>query len=417
MNRNSVFVQIIQRSSKKSLYYIQCIGCLLMLQAMIVITSIVPATSQNLGFSQKSIFFGQSAAFSGTAAELGKGMQLGIEAAFNESNIDGGIHGRKIYLRYLDDGYEPSQSIKNTRKLIDEFGVFALIGAVGTPTSRAAVQIVEKTNIPYIAPLTGAGFLRDPEKFKTVINIRASYQQEVSEMIERLTQDRGITRIAVLYQDDSFGRVGFDATKTALAIYGMDIVARGTYPRNTKAVKTALYDIKQANPDAVIVVGAYEPVAHAIKWAHKIDFNPIFMTISFVGSNALAQALGDAIIKDVFMTQVVPYFLSNDVESAAGKYNIAVNQMWPGAELGYISFEGYLAGRLTIKALEMCGPDLTRECFLDLFHKRIQFSVGDIDLVFGEYDNQGLDDVYLTAYDPEVGFVPVRSLNDDIKRR
>ena len=366
------------------------------------------------GVTPGSIYFGQSAPFTGAAAEIGKDMRIGLEAAFNEINSSGGIEGRHLYLRYLDDGYEPGRSITNVRNLIKDQGVFAFIGSVGAPSSNAVAPITEEMAIPFIAPITGISSLRDREQFRNVINLRPSYQQEINEMIERLTQDRGVSRVAVLYQDDSFGRAGYDATIKALSLYGLKTVARGTYPRNTSAVKTALFDLKSADPEAIIIVGAYEPVSTALKWADRLDFKPIFMTLSLVGSKALATALGGGDY-DLFMTQVVPNFAMEDTESAATRYRAAIDAVWPGTKYGYVSFEGYLAGRLAIEALAGCGQEVRRDCFVNLFQHTREISIEDIDFVYGEYDSQGLDDIYLTAYHPRKGFIPVRSLNDDIR--
>lgn len=365
-----------------------------------------------MGIEETLITFGQSAAFSGPAGELGKDMRLGIQSAFEEVNSQGGVHGRKIRLVSLDDVYEPERAVSNTRDLIDNQEVFAIIGEVGTPTSRAVVPISEEAGVPFIGPFTGAGFLRDRSRFSTVVNIRASYQQEINEMIERLTQDRRISRIAVLYQNDSFGRVGYNGTINALRIYGLELVGRSVYPRNTTAVKTALYDLLIKDPEAIIVVGAYDPVATAIKWAHKVGFNPVFMTISFVGSNALASSLGNNEFPDVYMTQVVPNYLATNSE-VAQEYREALTTFYPGEKFGFGSFEGYLAARVTIEALKQCGRDLDRKCFLQQFHQSIEITVGEMDFYFGEYDNQGSDEVYLTRFVPQSGFVPVRSLLDN----
>ena len=369
-------------------------------------------SQENMGIDDSRITFGQSAAFSGPAGELGKDMRLGIEAAFEEVNTQGGVHGRQIHLISLDDVYEPGRAVANTRELIEKQDVFAIIGEVGTPTSRAVVPISEEAGVPFIGPFTGAGFLRDRARFGTVVNIRASYQQEINEMVERLTQDRRISRIAVLYQNDSFGRVGYNGTVNALQIYGLDLVGRSVYPRNTTAVKTALYDLLIKDPEAIIVVGAYEPVATAIKWANKVGFTPVFMTISFVGSNALASSLGDKDFPDVYMTQVVPNFMATNSD-VARQYREALATFHPGEKYGFSSFEGYLAARVSIEAMKRCGRDLDRECFLDQFRQSMELTVGDMDFYFGEMDNQGSDEVYLTQFVPQSGFVPVRSLLDD----
>ena len=154
--------------------------------------AVMPVPAQQPGVSDERILFGESAAFSGPAQELGKSMRLGIEAAFHEVNRAGGVHGRRLELTALDDAYEPEAAVANTQALIREHKVFALIGAVGTPTSRAAVPIAADAGVPYIAPFTGAAFLRDA-RWSNVINLRASYNQETEEMVARLTEDMGIS--------------------------------------------------------------------------------------------------------------------------------------------------------------------------------------------------------------------------------
>ena len=242
------------------------------------------------GVFDDRVLFGQSAAFSGPAQELGKNMRLGIEAAFHEANANGGVHGRMLELTSLDDAYEPEAAIANTQSLIEE-GVFALIGAVGTPTSRSATPLAAAAGVPYIAPFTGAGFLRDPE-WENIINLRASYAQETEEMVERLTVDLGIERIAILYQDDSYGRSGYDGVQQALARRGSEAVAVGRYTRNTSAVKAAVLDIQEGSPEAVIMIGAYQPMAEFIKWGRILGMDALFLNVSFVGSTALAGELG-----------------------------------------------------------------------------------------------------------------------------
>ena len=219
----------------------QCVAALLVAGAAL--------GEEQPGVSDRSILFGQSAAFSGPVQELGRNMRLGMQAAFREVNEQGGVHGRRLELVSLDDGYEPEAAIDNTRQLIEGEQVFALIGAVGTPTSRAAVPIAEDAGVPYIAPFTGSSFLRDP-KWHGVVNLRASYDQETEEIVARLTDDLGIERIAIMYQDDSFGREGFRGVRRALERRALSLVAVGVYPRNTKAVKTALLDLRSGRPQA-----------------------------------------------------------------------------------------------------------------------------------------------------------------------
>ena len=366
-------------------------------------------TAADSGVNSERVLFGQSAAFSGPAQELGTNMRLGIEAAFSEANANGGVHGRRLELVSLDDAYEPEAAVTNTLRLIREEGVFALIGEVGTPTSRSATPVAADSGTPFIAPFTGAEFLRDDE-WENIINLRASYYQETEEMVARLTQDLGITRIGVLYQDDSYGRAGYRGVRLALDRREMEPVSIGLYPRNTTAVKTALLDLNRGAPEAVIMIGAYEPVAALVELARHTGIDPIFLTVSFVGSNALANELG-AEGAGVYVTQVVP-FPTDDSLPIVSSYLNALSAYDRFTDPGFVSFEGYLAGRLAIEGLQRCGPDIDRICFLDILNSSDEIDIDGFKLRFGD-DNQGSDRVFITVIGKDGEYHPVTALSRD----
>lgn len=367
------------------------------------------AAAAEKGVTATRILFGQSAAFTGPASALGRNMRAGIRAAFAEVNEQGGVHGRRLDLISLDDAYEPEAAIANTAKLVNEEGVFALIGAVGTPTSRSAVPVAAAAGVPYVAPFTGAEFLRSA-KLPNVLNLRASYYQETEEMVRRLIADRGIDRIAVLYQNDSFGRAGYSGVLRALQRRGLNPAGTGVYPRNTTAVKTALLDLRRADPGAVVLVGAYRPVAAFIAWARQIDFNPVFITISFVGSNALLRELGAHGV-GIFITQVVP-FPTADGPPILQAYRRALRKYGRVGRPGFVSLEGYLAGRLAIVALQLCGPNPDRTCFLNGLKQRKSIDLDGFPLVYGADDNQGSDTVFLSVIGTDARYHPVKTLRD-----
>lgn len=359
------------------------------------------------GVSAEQILFGQSAALSGPAQALGRELRLGIAAAFHEINLEGGVYGRKLDLETLDDTYEPELAIANTIKLIEEEQVFALIGEVGTPTSRAATPVAAAADVPFVAPFTGAAFLRE-DHWENIVNLRASYAQETEEMVERLTIDLGIDRIAIMYQDDSFGRTGYQGALAALQRRGMEPVSTGLYPRNTVAVKTGLLDLQAGDPGGVIIIGAYEPVATLISWARHTGFDPVFITISFVGSNALAEELGPY-GEGVYVTQVVPFPTDNSIPIVAA-YLRALAAYSPDAEPGFVSLEGYMAGRLAISGLETCGRRLSRGCFLDALLEPGTIDLDGFPLSFAEGDNQGSDRVFLTVIGPDGQYRPTETI-------
>ncbi|MFC4353354.1 ABC transporter substrate-binding protein [Fodinicurvata halophila] len=360
------------------------------------------------GVSDDTILFGQSAAFEGPAAALGTGMREGLLAAFAEANAAGGVKGRKIDLVSYDDGYEPEAAITNTNKLIDEDKVFALIGEVGTPTSKAVQPIATDAQVPFVGPFTGAGFLRDAS-LGNVVNVRGSYDQETEAWIRHLTEDLNYDKIAILYQDDSYGRAGLSGVQKAMEKRDLELVAEGTYTRNTTAVKSALLEIRKADPQAVVMVGAYAPSAEFIRLGKKVGLNATYVNISFVGSKALASELGED-GAGVVITQVVPFPWDDSIPVVA-EYQEALKAHAEGSEVGFVSLEGYIVGRLAIAALENVEGDLTREGFLQAVAQTGTFDLGGITLTYGPDDNQGMDEVFLTEIQAGGSFKAVEHLS------
>ncbi|MFZ3360365.1 MAG: ABC transporter substrate-binding protein [Xanthobacteraceae bacterium] len=364
-----------------------------------------PALAED-GVSVKSILFGQVAAFTGPAQDLGQGMRQGILAAFDEANRGGGIGGRSLELKTRDDGYEPEKTVAATKQILDDDKVFAVIGAVGTPTSKASQPLATEAKVPFIGPFTGAEFLRNPFN-RYVINVRASYFEETEAWIEHLTRDLGITRIAILYQDDSFGLAGLEGVQRALAKRKMSLVASGSFKRNTTAVKSALLDIMKGNPEAVVTVGPYKPIAEFIKVAHQIKFNSVFVAISFVGSDSLAQELGND-GAGVIVSQVVPFPWDVSLPVVAS-YRRALVADDANAKPGFVSLEGYLTGRLTVEALKRIDGEPTREKLLDAIYGA-PFDLGGLTLSYGPERNQGSDQVFFTVLQADGSFKPVTRL-------
>ena len=367
----------------------------------------IPFAWADPGVFDNKILFGQSAAFKGPAAALGIGMRDGIMAAFNEANIKGGIHGRTLELVTYNDGYEPEKAIANTNRLIHEDKVFALIGEVGTPTSKAVQPIATELDIPFLGPFTGASFLRNPS-FNNIINVRASYDQETEAWIEHLTKDLGLSRIAILYQDDSFGMAGLAGVTKALGRRGMQLVAEGTYKRNTTAVKRAVLAIRKGQPEAVVMVGAYKPCAEFIRVARGIGMDPVFVNISFVGSKALSAELGTN-GTGVVVTQVVPFPKDTSLP-LVDRYHRALKASDPTLEPGFVSLEGYMVGRLVILALDIMGQSVTREGLLATIKEVGKFDLGGVTLSYGADDNQGMDQVFLTVIQADMTFKAVDDL-------
>jgi ABC-type branched-subunit amino acid transport system substrate-binding protein len=333
-------------------------------------------------------------------------MRAGILAAFEEINRAGGVGGRRLELKSVDDGYEPEKTIEATKKILTEDHVFALIGSVGTPTSKAGQPIATEAKVPFIGPFTGAEFLRNPYN-RYVVNIRSSYFQETEAWIEHLTKDLGITKIAILYQDDTFGLAGLEGVKIAMAKRGMSLAATGTFKRNTVAVKSALLEIMKSEPQAVVTVGPYKPIAEFIKLARQVKLDSVFVAISFVGSDSLAEELGSQ-GAGVIVSQVVPFPLDASLPVVAS-YQAAIAAASVKSKPGFVSLEGYLVGRVVVEALKRIQGDPTREALLDAIAKA-PIELGGLKLTYGPAKNQGMDQVFFTILQADGSFKPVTRL-------
>jgi ABC-type branched-subunit amino acid transport system substrate-binding protein len=381
------------------------------LSAALVVTLVVTlgdeARAAETGVNAERILFGQAAALDGPSSALGRGMRQGVLAAFAETNAKGGVHGRKLELISRDDGYDPDRSIAQTLKLLDDDKVFALIGAVGTSTAAATEPIAKFRGVPFIAPFSGAAFLRAPE-LHNVINIRASYSAEAEAWIKHLTEDLRLSSIAIFYQDDAFGRDALAGVKLALDKRHLELAAEGTFERNTAAVGTALRAIARVEPQAVIMVGTYAPCAEFIRQAHKTGFNPIFVNLSFVGGNALARELG-AEGNGVWVSEVVPFPWDTSVKVVAD-YRAAEHALDPTAKPDFVSLEGYLAGRLVATVLESAGPDPTRAEVLRLINEIGQFDISGYVMRFGPKAEDNPPKVFLTVIAPDGSFKTIEDL-------
>lgn len=373
----------------------------------VLLAAVPPARSDEIGVSSDTILFGQAAALEGASSALGRGMRQGILAAFAEINASGGVHGRKLKLISRDDGYDPDRSIAETTRLLDEDKVFALIGAVGTPTSIATVPIAKARNAPFIGPFSGADFLRDPQ-LHNVVNIRASYGAEAEAWIKHLTEDLHFENIAIFYQDDSFGRDGLAGVKAALQRRGLELSAEGTYERNTRAVGAAMRAIRRADPQAVVMVGTYGPCAEFIKLAHKRGLHPLFVNVSFVGAIALARELG-AEGRGVVVSQVVPFPWDASLKLVAD-YQLALKALDRGLTPDFVSLEGYISGRLAAAALERTGPNPTRADLLRLIHRGGRFDIGGDIISFGAEALETPPKVFLTVIQEDGTFKAVDRL-------
>ncbi len=331
----------------------------------------------------RPIVLGQSAAFSGPAAELGVQMNKGARVYFDHVNATGGINGRPIQILTADDGYEPERCKANTEKLIRE-DVFALFGYVGTPTCAAAMPLAVEARVPFFGPFTGAQALRDPFN-RHVFHLRASYYDETALIVNQLTS-LGLNKIAVFRQNDSYGQAGLDGVVRALSPLGLAPVAVGKVERNSVDVAAAVNEIVTKKPNAVVQISAYKSCAAFIREARKAGYGGTFYNVSFVGTQALADELGQDGL-GVVVSQVVPFPFSTTM-GITREYLEAVQRTGGEAKANYSSMEGYLAAKVITEGLRRAaGRVLTRDALISALETIQGVNFGGFMVNFGPRDH------------------------------
>ena len=302
------------------------------------------------------LVLGQSAAFTGPAAQLGIQFHAGAKLYFDLLNAGGGVNGQRIEIVNVDDGYEPDRCAENTRKLLKD-DAFALFGYIGTPTSLAALPLATQAGTPFIAPFTGAMGLRAPFN-RLAFHLRASYNDETALIVRQLT-NLGLNKIAVFHQNDSYGKAGLDGVTLALQSRNLKPVATATVERNSVDVAAAVATINAARPDAVVQISAYKSCAAYIRAARAAGYGGTFYNVSFVGTQALADELG----KDgagVVVSQVVPNPFST-ARPITREFLDAIAKGGNKVQPNFSSMEGFLAARLLAEGVKRAGGRATRD--------------------------------------------------------
>ncbi|KAA0164323.1 hypothetical protein FNF27_07816 [Cafeteria roenbergensis] len=381
--------------------------------------------------SEQPIVFGQSASFSGDTAGLGTGMQRGIRAAFSFANSLGGINGKEVRLVSFDDAYNPARAISNTKEALAAHRVFGYIGSTGTPTASAVFPLVTEAEVPWVGPLTGAGFLRSPF-VPTIVNARASYTDECAAMTKDLVA-RGITKVAFFGQDDSFGGAGLSGITLSLRFHRLSLMVDSRYPKGTQAVHAGIVAMLSLPepPEAVVMFGTSKPLGRFAAIL-RVTFDrlgyrqPLLYATSFVGARAFRQATMEAMaveastpvanyLDGLYVASVVPVpddpghplvaAYQQDMRSA-GLVTEGAPSAGQASKFEYESLEGWLVGRLTTMALQRSASS-TRADFLKAFYTTSFFQVAAGSQALGPFVdgqcNQGMRSIWIITANANPG--------------
>lgn len=353
------------------------------------------------GVTDATITLGMSAPLSGPNGAYGVDMRKTIDAYFASINQSGGVHGRKLELVALDDGYETERTVANTRTLIKDKNVFALLSFYGSsPTTEAMNKVFGPAKVPLVGTISGAGTLREPlaanANSRYMFHVRTSYADETAVIVNYLA-GLGIARIAVFYQNDGFGKSGLEGVTTALSQHKLVPVAVGTVERNSIDVAKAVEAIAKSNAQAVIMVTLYKPTAAFIMAMKQAGQNPMLMALSPVGTEQLIAELGNTSPRGLGISQVVPYPWSASIPVVREYQKFSAK---PGT-YSYYGMEGYLMARTMVEGLKrISSKEPTRERLVSALEGMNNVDFGGFKVNYSPTARQGSSFVELTVLGP-----------------
>jgi branched-chain amino acid transport system substrate-binding protein len=309
------------------------------------------------GVTDKAIVIGSCSALEGPSHSLGIETVNGANAYFSLINDEGGVNGRKLKLIAYDDSYDPAKTETCFNRLMSD-NVFALGFFVGTPTAVKYVPLAESNKIPVIGLFTGAQTLYAPLRH-WIVNVRASYYDETREQMEGVWDKLGYHSVGVIYPEDAFGTAVLGGVNEALKARGAEPVKVASYERQTANVGGAIDTVRAVRPQAVVVVGPPNTVAPILKQAHAKGWKPLFLTVSFVGTDELILEAGDD-AEGIVITQVVPPYYLTDLKGVA-LYRRTLSKYAPSARPNFVSLEGFVDAMVMVEGLKRAGKELTRE--------------------------------------------------------
>jgi ABC-type branched-subunit amino acid transport system substrate-binding protein len=352
-----------------------------------------PARAQTVpGVTDREILIGSCSALEGPSHFLGSETVTGAKAYLEMVNDAGGVDGRKLKLLAYDDSYDPAKTEACFNRLMEQ-KVFALGFFVGTPTAVKYLPMAESNKVPLVGLFTGAQTLYVPLRH-WVVNVRASYFDETREQVDGLWGTLGYKKIGVIYPEDPFGTTVLEGVKVALKAHGSAPVAAASYQRQTSQVGGAIDTVRAANPEAVVLVGPANTVAPILKQAHAKGWKPLFLTVSFVGTDDLIQEAG-ADADGMVITQVVPPYYLTEFKTVA-LYRRTLTKYFPSAQPNFVSLEGFVDAMVLVEGLKKAGKDLTRDGLIRGIESIHELDLGlgpKLKLNYSSKEHKGFDHV------------------------
>ena len=344
----------------------------------------------------QEIVIGQVAPLSGVLASTGAQMVLGGKIYFDSVNAQGGVNGAKIRQLVVDDGYKVADTVRLTREMLAKPEVVALFGFAGTAniTQLLTDGVLEQGGAALVAPYTGGDSLRNPFN-PWIFHVRAGYADEAEHMVQQLTT-LGMNRIAVMYQDDGFGKAGLAGVEAALAKRNLKLVVSAGYERNTDKVDDAVKAIKAADVHAVIMIAINKPAAAFIQRYREQGGGAQLYNISVVDPTELVKLAGLKNAHGLGISQVVPYPYQ-PLLPVVREYQMLLKKYAPDAQINYTSFEEFLGAKVLVEALRRAGPAPTRAKVIKALESLHNYDLGGITLSYSPTNRIGSRYVEVTV--------------------
>lgn len=344
------------------------------------------------GVTDSEIIIGSSVSASGPLGPLGTGIRDGAAAYFDHVNKQGGVAGRKIRFIALDDAYVVDRTVLNVNKLINDEGVFALLGMTGTPNVMAAIPIASAAKVPLFGPFTGAGEIRN-EFNRYLFTVTASYAEEMEKVVEHISTF-GINRIAVVYLNNSFGNSGLAGVEQAMQKRNLKMLGTASVQADSSDIKAAVDVMAKLDPQVIIMATAGKVSADYMKEHKARSLNTQFYCLSVTSNAQLSGVLGPDIRGiAVSQTMLFPWSVTSKLVK---DYQDALKSSQQ-ANYSYASIQGFLTAKVFVEGVRRAGKDLNREKLISSLESMNKVDIDGYQISFSPTNHHGSKYVDITV--------------------
>lgn len=308
------------------------------------------------GISKDQVVVGTSVALSGTLAYMGKAIEEGMKVYFDEVNQKGGVNGRKIRLITYDDEFKPAKTVANAKLLVERDNALALVGVLGTPTVLAAYEYLQEKRVPMIGALSISDAVSTPPR-DLIYALPSPQSTEAAAYIDYAVKNLNAKRVAILYQNDSWGKPAMEVAEKRLATHGMKVVESQTFERLATDLTSQVFRLKESNPDVVIVYALGQQAASFFKAAEKLSWNPTVFGAGGLNDSKFIELLDGKPVK----LYVASYYDPIDGDNPAIRQFVdAYGKMFSGNKPSSLALMGYSAASVFTEALRRTGDQPSR---------------------------------------------------------